>query len=129
MELLDQYPLWIVLILTSLVGVSAGYFLYRLRRATVIERAEAICDGLIEEATNNADMLMLDASEKIQDFEAERWSREEKTLLASEERIEELEEISKEKKKKADDLYSVKRQEALELEVHLKGNEKRVQEN
>lgn len=128
LEFLDQYPLWVIILLSIPIGIAVGYFLYRLQRATVIERAEATYDSLIEEATNKADLLMLDASEKIQDFETECWSREEKTMVNSEERIEELEEICKEKKKKADDFYSVKRQQTLEFETHLKSDEKRVQD-
>ena len=121
----DFEPINVIIVMLC-AGVSLGYFAYRLNRSVVIGRAESLAETRLEEINDKAELLMLDTKESVQEMETELWSRDEKAMLLTEEHIEELEEIYKEKKKRADDQYSVERQKALEQESNLKGHEKIV---
>jgi ribonuclease Y len=81
---------------------------------------------MLQEAKDQQEIRLLEEKERTQEIETELWTKEEAGLLKSEERIEELEEMTQEKKQKADNQYSVERQKTVTLEAEVLAEEKRI---
>lgn len=108
------------------VGAVLGFIFYRLYFSGVLARAQREAQEVLQEAQDQLELIELDQKETLHEIELELWTKEESYLLKAEERIEELEELSQEKKQKADDHYSRERQKAIEFENSLKEEEAKV---
>ncbi len=110
-----------------LIGAFPGWFLFRLYRRRIIQSAEEERAELFREAKDHQELRALEEKELLQEIESELWENAEPHLLETEERIEELESLSEEKKRKADNIYSVARQKTLQYESKVKVGESALQ--
>ena len=109
-----------------ILGCLVGWGFYRLYVTGVRTRAQREAQEIIQAAKDELELIELDQKEKLQEIELELWTRDEEALLKIEEHIEELEELTQEKKRKADDRYSQERQKTVELESSVKEEEARI---
>ncbi len=121
-------PVWLSSIVSILVGLGLGFFLYKLFCASLKKSAQLEAEELIQEAKDEAELKLIEEKERIQEIETEIWAKDEKEMLKTEERIEELEELVQEKKQKNDNLYSQERQKTVQHENEVKLGEAQVQE-
>ncbi len=119
-------PIWAGLA-ALLLGVLLGFLFYKLNQTAIIKAAQAEAADTLQEIKDQLEIKALEEKERIQEIEMELWTKEEKTLLKSEESIEVLEEMAQEKKQKADQVYSVARQKALQFEEQVVEQEKAIQ--
>lgn len=110
------------------VGCLSGFGLFALHRKNLISSAQKEGQDLIQEIRDRIELEELDQKETLAEIELELWTKDEKLLLKLEESIEELSELSQEKKQKADDQYSVIRQKTVELESQVKKEEDRIKD-
>lgn len=116
-------PLWISVPLSLCLGVFTGILGYRFYRAVVKKGAELEAEEILQEIKDEIEMRNLEEKERTQEIETELWTKEEAGLLKLEENIEELEELTTEKKQKSDDRYSQARQKTTTLEQEIKDGE------
>ena len=116
----------IVTIISLVLGGGGGWLLsvVYIRRMKALAQREA--QEILQEAQDALELIELDQKEQLQEIELELWTKEEAVLLKVEERIEELEELSVEKKQKADDRYSQERQKSAQHEQQVKKEEERM---
>ncbi len=112
------------------IGVIAGGVLAllsaRVRRARILQQAEAEAARLVTEAKEEADHLMDEAKLAGQEIEDEIWSRHEKEITELEARVKALDEEYRKKRSQNDRAYSQDTREIQkQLEV-VKENEDRM---
>lgn len=110
-----------------IAGALVGFYFYRAYRILVRKTAEIEGQEIVDEAKSALELQLIEQKEITQEIEMEAWAKEETFLLKTEEKIEELEELYTERKKRADDRYSQARQRALQEEERVKGLESRLQ--
>lgn len=108
------------------LGCAAGFLGFELFKKSIRKRAQAEAQEILDEAKERLELQILDENERLQELEGELWGKEEKFMLALEERIEELQELSEEKKTKLDNQYSQVRQKTVDYEKEIKAGEVNV---
>lgn len=119
-------PLWAAIPLFLLIGAGLGILAYRFYRNSIRKAAQDEADEIVQEAKDAVEIQLLEEKERVLEIETELWAKEEKHMLKSEERIEELEELVQEKKQKADNTYSLERQKTVNYEAEIKKGEKQI---
>lgn len=122
----DFIPWWASLVVSLGLGSLLGLLAYKAFRASVRNNALSEAEEIVSESKSQLELLELDQKERLQEIELEVWSKEEKTLLSLEEKIEELEETYQELKQKADNKYSQERQRLLQQEAAIVDHENKV---
>lgn len=122
----NQTPWWAALAVSFGLGGLLGIFAYKAFRASLRNSALAEAEEIVSESKSQLEMLQIEQKELLQEIELEIWAKEEKNLLALEEKIEELEETYQELKQKADNKYSQERQKLLQQETAVTENEKKL---
>ena len=115
--------LFFIIPLSAAFGLILGFFIYRAYRVFVRMGAELEAEEILREAKDALELQLLEEKERTQEIETEMWTKEEGSLLKLEEHIEELEELSLERKQKSDDKYSQLRQKAVQTEIEVKNLE------
>ncbi len=118
--------LFLIFLVCLFFGALLGWFSYRLYRAGIRYAAELEAEELLREAKDRLELQELEEKEYLQEIEAELWTKDEPGMMKTEERIEELQELSDEKKQKSDNLYSVERQKTLTFETEIQKGELEV---
>lgn len=118
-------PIWSGLA-ALLLGALLGFLFYKLNQTATIKAAQEEAFDTVQEIKDQLEIKALEEKERIQEIEMELWTKEEKNLLKSEENIEELEELTQERKQKADQIYSVARQKSLQFEEQVIEQEKSI---
>lgn len=124
----NAIPLWLAIVASLIVGVLTGFVMYRLYRSAVTNGAHTEAQEILQEAKDALELRNLEEKERVQEIEAEMWAKEEKWMLETEERIEELQEIAQEKKQKVDNRYSQERQKTVSYEKEIEAGEKKLEE-
>lgn len=120
-------PVWAAGGVALLFGVLFGYLIYGIFQASILKMAQNEAEDILQDARDAADIRLLEEKERTQEIEVELWAKDEKMMLETEERIEELEELVQEKKQKADNRYSQERQKTVQHENEVKEGEAQVQ--
>jgi len=120
-------PVWLSSIVSLFFGILIGYVIYGIYQASILKMAQTDAEDLLQDAKDAADIRLLEEKERTQEIEVELWAKDEKMMLETEERIEELEELVQEKKQKADNRYNQERQKTVKHEEEVKEGEKQVQ--
>jgi len=107
-------------------GGPLGWMTYRLYQTGVRFAAEGEAEELLQEARDRHDLQVLEEKETISEIETESWSKAEPEMLATEERIEILEDEVKIRKQKADDRYSRERQQTTQHEQEILAAEQKL---
>jgi ribonuclease Y len=130
-DFLNQFeqsvPLWATGLGSLFIGLVLGWFLYKLYRVGMAKNAQIEAEEILQEVKDAAELRLLDEKERTQELETELWGKVDKDHLAAEERIEEMDELTQEKKQKLDNLYSQARQKALTIETEVVAEEKRIE--
>jgi ribonucrease Y len=120
-------PFWLAGLLALGIGSLFGYLAHRLYRSAFIKNAQTEAADIVQEAKDAEEIRLLEEKERTLEIETELWSKDEKNMLDTEERIEELEELVVEKKQKTDNIYSQARQKSVHYENEVKKGEAQVQ--
>lgn len=126
MDFFSDIQFWSTLGTALLLGSLCGYLAWSLVRAAILRSAANDAADLVQEVRDRVELKALEEKERIAEIDAEIWAKEEPKLLEWEEKIEELEEMSTERKRRADDHYSRVRQVTVETEERVKKEEKSV---
>ena len=126
-SLSSAWPVWAAGGVALLFGVLFGYLIYGIFQASILKMAQNEAEDILQDARDAADIRLLEEKERTQEIEVELWAKDEKMMLETEERIEELEELVQEKKQKADNRYSQERQKTVQHENEVKEGEAQVQ--
>ncbi len=86
--------------ISSVVGVVLGLILWQVFRYQFIKRTNEEAADLVREAQDQFELEEMERTQKIQDIEVEAWAKSEKELTGFEERIEDQEDIIKQKLQK-----------------------------
>lgn len=123
-----------ITLISMAVGCSLGIALFKLARNHYIKIAKEEAQEILDEAQAELDIRDLEEKERIQEIEMELWMKIEGDMLKLEERIEELQEISQEKRSKADSSHAedkkklqARAQEVKDQEVAVKNKEQELQ--
>jgi ribonucrease Y len=119
-------PLWIAVAFFFAAGIALGIIAYRTHHALVRLGAENEAEEIRQTVKDQVELRQLEEKERLQEIEVELWTREEAGLIKLEEHIEELEELTAEKKQKSDDRYSQARQKSSTHEQEVKTGEAQV---
>ncbi len=115
------------MITTALIGVVAGgafgWALHRFQNARTLRLAQEDAQEVIDETKQAIEFKLLEEKERIQEIEAEMWTKVEPDLLKTEESIEDLQEVANEKKLKADQIILEEKKKLQEREVDVKNQE------
>ncbi len=127
--LMDTSPtsLLIIASLSLLIGCGLGYLIFRNFRKYIIAKAQEEAAELIQETQSDLELLKIEQQEKKAEIELELWTKSENELLKIEEKVEDLQALAEEKKKKLDDRHSVARGELKEHENQIKEKEKNLE--
>jgi ribonuclease Y len=119
-------PVWIAVAFFFAAGIALGIIAYRMYYAFVRLGAENEAEEIRQTVQDQVELRQLEEKERLQEIEVELWTKEEAGLLKLEEHIEELEELTTEKKQKSDDRYSQARQKSTVHEQEVKAGEAQV---
>ncbi|MEZ0392179.1 MAG: Rnase Y domain-containing protein [Pseudobdellovibrionaceae bacterium] len=122
-----RISIWSSSLVALAMGSAVGYLIYGIYTTSLRKSAESEASELLQEAKDAAELRLLEEKERTQEIEAELWAKDEKQMLQTEERIEELEELVQEKKQKADNRYSQERQKTVQYENEVREGEKQIQ--
>ncbi len=120
-------PFWLAGLVALVLGAALGFLAHRLYRSAHIKSAQSEAADIIQEAKDAEEIRLLEEKERTLEIETELWSKDEKFMIETEERIEELEELVNEKKQKTDNIYSQARQKAVTFENEIKKGEAEIQ--
>ena len=110
-------------LLSLVVGGGLGWAFYKFQAARKIRLAREEAEDIVDEAKEAVELRSLEEKERIQEIEMELWTRVERDMLKTEERIEDLTEVAAEKKTKADAAYQEVKKKLLEREGEVKTQE------
>ncbi|MFP5519469.1 MAG: Rnase Y domain-containing protein [Bdellovibrionia bacterium] len=116
----------IAAIVSLLGGLGLGVLARNFLNKQTIKRAQEEAQELLAEAQELVEMRTLEEQERTQEIEMELWTKVEKDMLKSEEKIEQLQELVDEKKSKADLFLNEEKKKTQEFESAVKTNEQRV---
>jgi ribonuclease Y len=122
------FSMWFAVPACFIFGMGFGFFFYRAYTLLLRKGAEFEAELILEKVRDEDEIRQLEQKERTQEIETELWTKEESKLLSLEEKIEELEEISTERKHKADDKYSQLRQKFLSFETEIKAEEAKLKQ-
>ncbi len=120
----------LILIATAVslfAGLVLGALLFRYYRKHIISKAQEEAQDILQETQSEIELKQIEQQEIKAEIELELWTKQESTLLKTEENIEDLTTQVDEKKKKIDDRHSVARSELKDFENSLKEKEKELE--
>ncbi len=92
----------IAFVVSLALGLGLGFLFFKLKRQAIINKAMDQAQSLKEEVDEQLELRRLEEEERKQEIELELWSKSEKDILKTEERIEELQEMVDENRSKSD---------------------------
>ncbi|MGZ3772262.1 MAG: Rnase Y domain-containing protein [Pseudobdellovibrionaceae bacterium] len=117
----------IAMIATAFAGIIAGgclgWVLHNFLKKRVLAHARDEAQELINEAKEAVELKALEEKERVQEIEMELWTNVERDMLKSEERIEELQELTNERKSKADAIINDEKKKLQDRETDIKSQE------
>ncbi len=113
-------------LLSLLVGGALGFLSFRSYRNRLLARAHEEAQEILENTQDDLDLLRIEQQEIKQEIELELWTRVEAELLKAEEKVEDLQILADDKKKKLDDKYSQLKNLMIQQENTLKDKEKLI---
>jgi ribonuclease Y len=116
----------IIAVFSLLVGCAMGWALYLFMRSRTLRMAKDEAQEIVTEAHEVVELRELEEKELMQEIEMELWTKVESDMLRTEENIEELQDLSNEKKSKADTTLNEERKKTQEYEAQIKNEEQAV---
>lgn len=114
-------------IFSLLIGSALGYYLFKQARQKFIQNMQSEAEDLIQESRDIAEMKNLEEQEKLQEIEMDLWTKVEKDLFKFEENIQNLENLTEEKKNKFEELSNKNKEIYQKRIAELKSYESQVQ--
>lgn len=117
----------IAIIATALVflvfGGGLGWALHKFLRNRTLKHAREEAQDLIDDAKEAVELKSLEEKERLQEIEMEMWTKVERDMLKSEEHIEEIQELTTERKTKIDSVITEEKAKLQKFEADVKAKE------
>jgi ribonucrease Y len=120
---------WIVALPIALIlGAILGYFIWIWVKSSIKKNAQNEAEEILREAKDRAELQAIEEKERTQEIEMELWTKEEPALLKMESKVEDLEELVKEKSEQTQGFMSSLQSQGALKENEIKKFESKIQE-
>lgn len=115
------------LLLTAIFGIPLGIFSYQFYRKKLLDLATDEASEIIGDVREQIELKEIEQRDRTQEIEMQFWTKVEPEMLKIESRIEELEELAQEKKKKNDLAFQASQAKVEEYKQAIREFEKITQ--
>ncbi|MEK6775011.1 MAG: HDIG domain-containing metalloprotein [Bdellovibrionota bacterium] len=116
----------LVLFISLIIGSGIGLIVFRLIREQIIKKANEEAQEFHDDVKEWLDLRTLEENEKYQEIEASLWAKQDAEILRIEERIETLQELIDENKKKQDDSWQRIKSKNQNYEREIQSQESKI---
>lgn len=113
-------------ILSLVVGSGLGFLLFRRVREQILKKAKVDAQEIQDEVKELLDLRALEENEKFQEIETSLWAKHDAEILRLEEKIETLQELIDENKKKHEDAWQKVKAKNQNFEKEMQSHESKI---
>lgn len=121
-----QMQMAITLLISILAGSAVGFFIFRVWREQILKKAKDEAQEYHDDVKEWLDLKTLEENEKHQEIETTLWAKHDAEFLRLEEKIETLQELIDENKKKQDDFWQKVKSKNQNYEREVQSQESKI---